>query len=324
MEAFRREAPRGPGCYAECPEFARHWQRVMGWPGLRGEPKLAWLTLARLPWSERVVEVTAGEIGAAQGTEPRSGTRALAALEQFGLVEDLPPRHPGVRRLRLADVLERWQATVRSVGRYDPQRRLELGCETEAGAMSARPGLGVFSSPEAAEVAPQPPAEVAPQPPNPRRRPEDLSSDGDLRYPEPSEVRRSLSPSIVRQTAAEVAPLPPRETGRARLAGLVDRATEQTVDFLAMRRSCEQLLGEMRRAAPDLELGDGMEIAEGFLGGQITKGDFARLLRCVEIARGRRQIKTTAGNYLVKAFRRRAAERAAERRRQSERRELGQ
>jgi len=297
----------------------------MGWPGLRGEPKLAWWTLARTPWSERVVEVTAGEIGAAQGTEPRSGARALAALEQLGLVEDLPPRHPGVRRLHLVDVAERWAETVRRVGHADPQKRLELGDEPEAGAASARPGLGVFLSPEAAEVAPQPPAEVAPQPPNPRRRPEDLSSDGDLRSRKPSEVTTSLSPSIVRRTVpqppAEVAPLPPSETGRARIHRAVDRATEQTVDFLARRRSCEQLVAEMRRAAPDLELADGVEIAEGYLDGRLTKGDFGRLLTCVEGARRGRRIKTTAGNYLVKAFRRRVAERAAERRRQAERRE---
>jgi hypothetical protein len=67
---------------------AQRFNLVMRWPGLRGEPKLAWWTLYFVAAQRdcTTIDIHPAAIAAAQGTDARCGVRCLQALERFGLI----------------------------------------------------------------------------------------------------------------------------------------------------------------------------------------------------------------------------------------------
>lgn len=100
----------------------REWHLVVRWPGLRGEPKLAWRTLWELAGRrtlERII-VTAAAVGEAQGTGERSGLRALEQLAVAGLVH-VHGRDRGRWDVHLVEPAE---LTIGRRLAADPQREL--------------------------------------------------------------------------------------------------------------------------------------------------------------------------------------------------------
>src|SRR6185436_6370469 len=72
----------------ESPLDSQRFNLVMRWPGLRGEPKLAWWTLYFMAAERKctTIDIHPAAIAAAQGTDSRCGVRCLQALERFGLI----------------------------------------------------------------------------------------------------------------------------------------------------------------------------------------------------------------------------------------------
>jgi len=150
---------------------AQRFNLVMRWPGLRGEPKLAWWTLYFMA-AERnctTIDIHPAAIAAAQGTDARSGARCLQALERFGLITVIDRKVSW--KVYLNDPLE--AAHVRPGPKSDGQGELAfLQDDRLADEHEIFPSdRGAKDSPVALAIRPTQPtqaasADVAQQPPN--------------------------------------------------------------------------------------------------------------------------------------------------------------
>lgn len=99
MPSLPRLTPRDSGL------AQRPWELVRRWPGLRGEPKLAWLWLWHTSdQGGRLVSVRPCDLGRDQGTSDDAGARYLDSLAAEGLivVRDRDARS-GVRLVEVLD-----------------------------------------------------------------------------------------------------------------------------------------------------------------------------------------------------------------------------
>lgn len=168
------------------------FNRVMQWPGLRGEPKLAWFTLYHHAAGCRLmtIRVHPATIAAAQGTDARSGKRALESLEKAGLIQIADRkvvwtiflndplevaigrfRHESYGQGELFEVDIEEATTDEATISLADHRELDRAVESPSTSPS-RSGSSAQNFPAggsawrpAADVAQQPPADVAQQPP---------------------------------------------------------------------------------------------------------------------------------------------------------------
>jgi len=128
------------------------WRAVKRWPGLRGEPKLAWRFLYEFAGGQfATIIITAADVGADQGTSDRGGRRALEALALAGLVEVLE-RSGGRWTIYLANPLD--VARARRSRGSDGQG--ELFDSEQIAEEPTSPPMGRLHD-TAADVAPHPP-----------------------------------------------------------------------------------------------------------------------------------------------------------------------